>query len=131
VRTHILCLKTVPTLELDFTEADDVVREAAQKRGGGAQEADWLDAFYRNAESRILDIYDRSRIIAWRIYDREEAAAYWREQTEAAEKILENLERARGRVAQALLPEIPAMLAAIKTASEIVEACRGSYELFA
>ncbi len=120
----------MPTLELDdFEEADKVVSQAALGKGG--QEDSWLDAFYENAERRLLDMYEHSRIISWRIYDRKEAAEYWREQTESAEKILRNLERSRAKVSKAGLPDIPGMLAAIQTASEIVEACRGSYELFA
>jgi hypothetical protein len=113
----------MPTLEADFAEADQVLKE-------GGQESTWLDAFYQNAECRLLNLYDHARLIAWRIYDREEAATYWREQTEASEKILQQLERSRANAFKAGLPEIPSMISAIRTAAEIVQACRGSYELF-
>ena|SRR5271165_3432516 len=119
------------TLELDFTEADEVVNEAANAGGAAETQTAWLDAFYQNAERRLLNIYDRARLGAWRIYDREQAATYWQEQTEWFEDILRILKRAQEKISIYALPEIPALRSAIQTVTEIVEACRGSHELFA
>jgi len=91
----------------------------------------WLDAFYQNAERRLLNIYDRARLGAWHIYDREQAAAYWQEQSQWFEDILRNLNQAQEKISMYALPEIPALRSAIQTVTEIVEACRGSHELFA
>jgi hypothetical protein len=121
----------MPTLELDFTEADEVVNEVATTKWDAEKQASWLDAFYQNADRRLLNIYDGTRLGAWRIYERGQAAEYWREQTEWFEGILGNLKRTQDKVVKFGLPEIPALLAAIQTVTEIVEACRGSYELFA
>jgi hypothetical protein len=121
----------MPTLELDFTEADEVVNEAANQGGAAETQAAWLNAFYQNAERRLLNLYDRARLGAWRIYDREQVAAYWQEQTKWFENMLRNLERSQEKVSSFGLPEIPALRSASQTVREIVEACRGSYELFA
>ena len=121
----------MPTLELDFAEADEVVNEAFLEGGPAEKQTMWLEAFYQNAERRLLNIYDRARLRAWRIYDRKQAAAHWQEQTEWFEGTLHSLERIQAKVSSFALPEIPALRSAIKTTREIVEACRGSYELFA
>jgi hypothetical protein len=121
----------MPTLELDFAEANEVVNEAANAGAVAETQAAWLDAFYLNAAAQVLNIYDRARLGGWRIYDREEAAAYWREHTEETEKILKTLEQTRATVLARGLPEIQGLRSAIQSVTEIVEACRGSHELFA
>jgi len=64
-----------------------VLNEAAKEGGVAEIQTEWLDAYYRNAAGQILNLYERARLVAWRIYDSEEAAEYWQEQTESAEKL--------------------------------------------
>jgi hypothetical protein len=120
------------TLELDFTEADEVVNEAVNGRGIFQVEVEWLEAFYQNTERQLLDIYEAARIGAWRIYDREGAATYWEEQSKWFADILRNLERTQGSIwASKASFEIPALLSAIQTVNDIIGACLAAYELHA
>jgi hypothetical protein len=84
-----------------------------------------------NAETRFVNLYNAARLGAWRIYEREKAAAYWKEQIEWFETALRRLEQTRQENASFKFPEIRALQSAIQTVGEIVQACRGSYELFA
>jgi hypothetical protein len=121
----------MPTLELDFAEANEVLNEAIKEGGVPEAQAAWLDAFYLNAATQLLALYDRAPLGGWRIYDRQEAAAYWLEHTEATEKALKTLEQSQATVLARGFPEIPGLVSAIQTVREIAEACRGAYELFA
>jgi hypothetical protein len=73
--------ESMPILELDLAEADEVVNEALLEGGPAEKQTMWLEAFYQDAERRFLNIYDRARLRAWRIYDRKQAAAHWQQQT--------------------------------------------------
>jgi hypothetical protein len=48
-----------------------------------------------NAETRLVNLYNAARLGAWRIYEREKAAAYWKEQIEWFETALRRLEQTR------------------------------------
>jgi hypothetical protein len=119
------------TLEPAYEEAELLVTEATALGGLSPEAAAWVDAFYRNVETRMLNFYDAARLGAWRIYEREKVAAYWKEQLDwfngqllLTQQLARNLSRIR-------IPAQPAIEQTIQTLTDIVEACRGAYELHA
>jgi hypothetical protein len=122
----------MPTLEPDFEQAEEITLEAA--RVGGSlmpQQAEWIEAFCRNVEGRMLNLYDAGRLGAWRIYDRKKLAGYWQEQADWFAKELSYTQRLEDNLKALGVPEQPALRSAIQTLTDIVEACRGAYELLA
>jgi hypothetical protein len=47
----------MPTLEPDFELAERIPFEAAQQDSLAPQQAEWIEAFYQNVESRMLNLY--------------------------------------------------------------------------
>ena len=78
----------------------------------------------------MLNLYDAARLGAWRIYDREQLAVYWKEQAEWFSVQLAHTERLE-HLADLGVPEQKALHEAINSLREIVEACSGAYELHA
>jgi hypothetical protein len=118
------------TLEPDFKQAESIARGA--KDGVLTDEqAQWIDGFYRNVQGRMLNLYDAARLGAWQIYDREQLAAYWKEQAEWFGVQLAHTERLEQHLADLGVPEQKALHDAINSLREIVEACSGAYELHA
>lgn len=119
------------TLEPAYKEAELIAAEATVQGGLSPEQAEWIDAFYRNVETRMLNFYDAARLNAWRIYEREKVAAYWKEQLYwfssqllLTKQLAENLSRIR-------IPAQSAIEKTIQTLTDIVEACRGAYEFHA
>ena len=121
----------MPTLEPDFEQAEEITREAAQAGSFTPQQAEWMEAFSRNVEGRMLNLYDAARLGAWRIYDRKKVAGYWQEQADWFAKQLSHTRHLEDNLKALGVPEQPALRSAIQTLSDIVEACRGAYELLA
>jgi hypothetical protein len=93
------------------------------------ESAEWIDAFYRNIQGRILNLYDGARLGARGTYDREELAEYWREKLEWFNEALRAMRETKAKVQRLGAPVPPALTAAIDTVAEIVEACASTYEL--
>ncbi|SRR5260370_3867202 len=121
----------MPTLEPDFEQAEEITLEAARAGSFNPQQAEWIEAFYRNVEGRMLNLYDAARLGAWRIYERRKVAAYWQEQAEWFAKQLSYTQRLEDNLKALGIEEQPALRSAIQTLTDIVEACRGAYELLA
>lgn len=121
----------MPTAEPDFAQAEEITSEAAKAGSLTPAQAEWIDAFYRNVESRMLNLYDAARLGAWRIYDRKRIADYWQEQTEWFNTQLVHIGRLEENLSALGVPAQPALRSAIQTLTQIVEACRGAYELHA
>jgi hypothetical protein len=121
----------MPTVEPDFELAEEIAGEASQEGTLTDAQAEFIDAFYRNVKSRMLDLYDAARLGAWRIHDREKVAAYWKEQTKWFEIQLVHTDRLAEKLRLHGVPEQPALAKAIQTLKEIVEACAGAYEFHA
>jgi hypothetical protein len=119
------------TLEPDFEQAEEIVFEAAQRGSLTPQQAEWIEAFHRNVEGRMLNLYDAARLGAWRIYERKKVAAYWQEQGEWFAKQLSRTQRLEDNLKGLGFEKQPALRSAIQTLTDIVEACRGAYELLA
>jgi hypothetical protein len=119
------------SLEPDFQLAEQITSEAAQQGSLTPQQAEWIEAFYRNVENRMLNLYDAARLGAWWIYNRKDIAAYWGEQTEWFNTQLFYTRRLEKKLLAIGVPEQPALRSAVQTLSDIVEACRGAYELLA
>jgi hypothetical protein len=121
--------RTGMTLEPAYDQAESLTTEA---RGTLSREqSEWVDAFYRNVQSRMLNLYDGARLGAWRIYERERVAAYWKEQLDWFAHQLEFIQRTRSNldILRAPIPE--ALIAATETLSDIVEACKCHHEIHA
>lgn len=121
----------LPTLEPDFAQAEEITREAAQAGSLTPQQAEWIEAFYRNVEGRMLNLYDAARLGAWRIYDRKKVGGYWQEQADWFAKQLFHTQRLEDNLKALGVPEQSALRSAIQTLTDIVEACRAAYELLA
>ncbi len=57
----------MPTAEPDFELAEEITVEPAQAGSLTEQQAQRIDLFYRNVESRMLNLYDATRLGTWRI----------------------------------------------------------------
>jgi hypothetical protein len=121
----------MPTAEPDFELAEEITVEPAQAGSLTDEQAQRIDLFYRNIESRMRNLYDAARLGAWRIYDSKKLAAYWQEQTEWFNTQLKHTERLEEKLLALGVPSQPALRSAIQTMTEIVEACRGAYEFHA
>lgn len=119
------------TLEPDFDQAEEVTLEAARQGSLTPQQAEWIDAFYRNVEGRMVNLYDAARLGAWRIYDRKKVASYWQEHAEWFAVQLSYTQRLEDNLKGLGVEARPALRSAIQTLTDIVEACRGAYELLA
>jgi hypothetical protein len=77
-----------PALEPDFEQAEAISIDAGQHGSFTPQQSEWIEAFYKNVEDRMLNIYDGARLRAWRISDRQELAGYWQEQADWFDQML-------------------------------------------
>jgi hypothetical protein len=91
----------------------------------------WIEAFYKNVEDRMLNIYGGAWLRAWRIDDRQELAEYWQEQADWFDQMLARMEEARKTLKGFCVPEPAALLSLIETLTELVEACRSAHQLLA
>jgi len=122
----------LPTFESVYEQAQSLIIEAQFRQGKlSANEAEWLEGFFRNVRSRMLNLYDLARLGASRIYDRKEMSLYWQEQGEYFSAPLGLLQRLESKRMMSGVPEQPTLKEAIQTINEIVEACRGAYQLHA
>jgi hypothetical protein len=120
----------MPTLELDFSQVDQVIKETAKRNLTTRTGQQCLEEFFENTERRILNLYNGARLEARRIYDPEKATAHWLERRRRFEGIYFRLLEAESKISKSELPEIHALGSAIKTVTEIVEACRGTHQPF-
>jgi hypothetical protein len=120
----------MPALGLNFDQVARVIDQTANGNLATATGELWLEEFFAGVEKRVLSLYNGARLEGRRIYDGERAAAHWAEQGHRFKGIYFRLLEAESKVSQNKLPEIRALESAIKTAAEIVQACRGSHELF-
>jgi hypothetical protein len=121
----------MPTLESAYDQAEEIAFSAIEGNQLSPEIAAWADAAYRDLERSALFIYDGIRLVGSRIYEREKAATFWKTQSEWALGRLQKLRQTEQRFITAGVTAPPALVATIKTTSEIVEACRGAYELVA
>jgi hypothetical protein len=119
-----------PFLEPDFEQAEVVVFDAGQY-GSFAQQSEWIEAFYKNVEDRMLNIYDAARLRAWRINDRQELAGYRQEQADWFDQMLARMQEARKTLRGFCVPEPAALRSLIENLTELVEACRGAHVFLA
>ena len=112
------------TLEPAYEEAELIATEGELS----PEQAEWIDAFYRNVQTRMLNLYDGARLGAWRIYEREKVATYWKEQFDWFNGQLEFTLRTKAKLDAIPFAIPPALSDAIQTLTDIVEACRGAYE---
>jgi hypothetical protein len=47
-----------PFLEPDFEQAEAISVDAGQHGSFTPQQSEWIEAFYKNVEGRMLNIYD-------------------------------------------------------------------------
>jgi hypothetical protein len=120
----------MPALGLNFDQVARVIDQTANGNLATATGELWLEEFFWGVEKRMLSLFNGARLEGRRIYDGERAAAHWAEQGHRFKGIYFRLLEAESKVSQNKLPEIRALESAIKTAAEIVQACRGSHELF-
>jgi hypothetical protein len=120
-----------PFLEPDFEQAEAIALDAGQHGSFTPQQSEWIEAFYKNVEDRMLNIYGGARLRAWRINDRQELAEYWREQADWFYQMLARMEEARKTLKGFCVPEPAALRSLIETLTELVEACRSAHQLLA
>ena len=120
-----------PALEPDFEQAEAISVDAGQHGSFTPQQSEWIEAFYRNVEGRMLNIYDGARLRAWRINNRQEFADYWQEQADWFDQMLTRMQEARKTLKGFCVPEPAALRSLIETLTELVAACRGAYQLLA
>jgi|SRR5271166_832947 len=121
----------MPTLDSPYDQTEEIAFSAIEGNQLSPEMAAWADEGYRDLERSALVIYDGIRLAGSRIYEREKAAAFWKTQLEWALSGLQKLRRTEQRFVAAGVATPPALIAAIQTTNEIVEACRGAYELVA
>ena len=120
-----------PALEPDFEQAQAISVEADQHGSFTPQQSEWIGAFYKNVEDRMLNIYGGARLRAWRINDRQGLADYWQEQADWFDQMLARMQEARKTLKGFCLPEPAALRSLIETLTELVAACRGVHRLLA
>ena len=113
-----------PFLEPDFEQAEAVVFDAGQHGSFTPQRSEWIEAFYKNVEDRMLNIYDGARLRAWRINDRQEQADWF-------DQMLARMQEARKTLRGFCVSEPATLRALIETLTELVAACRGAHQLLA
>jgi hypothetical protein len=121
----------MPTLESAYDQAEEIAFSAIEGNQLSPEIAAWADAAYRDLERSALFIYDGIRLVGSRIYEREKAATFWKTQWDWALDRLQKLRQTQQRFIAAGVATPPALVAAMQTTNEIVEACRGAYELVA
>lgn len=121
----------MPILEPDFDSAESITFEAGIHGGFTPAQAEWIEAFYRNVESRMLNLYDGARLRAGRIYDAKKLAGHWQEQAEWFGQMLDGMRRKEKDLANFGIPKPEALGSLIQTLIDIVAACRGAYEFHA
>jgi hypothetical protein len=127
----VIFKNTMPALELNFDQVAQVIDETANGNLATGTGEQWLEEFFASAEKRMLNLYNGARLEGRRIYDSDKVAAHWQKQRSRFEGIYFRLLEAESKVSQSRLPEIQALDSSIKTAAQIVRACRGSHEFFA
>jgi len=120
-----------PALEPDFEQAEAISVDAGQHGSFTPQQSEWIEAFYKNVEDRMLNIYDGARLRAWRLNDRQELAEYWQEQADWFDKMLARMQAARKTLKGFCVPEPATLRSLIETLTELVAACRGARKLLA
>jgi hypothetical protein len=120
-----------PALEPDFEQAEAISVDAGQHGSFTPQQSEWIEAFYKNVEGRMLNIYDGARLRAWRINNRQEFAEYWQEQADWFDQMLARMQEARKTLKGFCVPEPAALRSLIETLTELVAACRGAHRLLA
>jgi hypothetical protein len=120
-----------PALEPDFEQAEAISVDAGQRGSFTPQQSEWIGAFYKNVEDRMLNIYGAARLRAWRINNRQELADYWQEQADWFDQMLARMQEARKTLKGFCVPEPAALRSLIETLIELVAACRGAYRLLA
>jgi hypothetical protein len=120
-----------PALEPDFEQAEAICVDAGQHGSFTPQQSEWIEAFYKNVEDRMLNIYDGARLRAWRINSRQELAAFWQEQAGWFDQMLGRMQEARKKLRGFCVTEPAALRSLIETLSELVAACRGAQQLLA
>src|SRR6266700_2231896 len=108
----------MPTLEPDFEQAEAITYDAAIHGGFTPAQAEWIDAFYHNVESRMLNLYDGARLRAWRIYDAKKLADHWQEQAEWFAQMLDSMHRREKRIANLGVAKPEALGSLIETLSD-------------
>jgi hypothetical protein len=121
----------MPILEPDFAAADSITFEAGIQGGFTTAQAEWIEGFYRNVESRMLNLYDGARLRAGRIYDRKKIAGHWQEQAEWFDQMLDSMHRREKDMANLSIAKPESFNSLIETLSDIVAACRAAYEFHA
>ena len=114
-----------PALEPDFEQAEAICVDAGQHGSFTPQQSEWIEAFYKNVEDRMLNIYDGARLRAWRINSRQELAAFWQEQAGWFDQMLGRMQEARKKLRGFCVTEPAALRSLIETLNELVAACRG------
>ena len=120
-----------PFLEPDFEQAEAVVFDAGQHGSFTPQRSEWIEAFYKNVEDRMFNIYDGARLRAWRINSRQELAAFWQEQAGWFDQMLGRMQEARKTLRGFCVTEPAALRSLIETLTDLVAACRGAQQLLA
>jgi hypothetical protein len=120
-----------PTLELDFEPVEKLAYGAARAGSLPPSQVQWAEDFLKNAEARLLNIYEGARILSQRLYDRDEVADYWRQNAESFGEILEHVRKIQNTLQASQLPEPEGLEKIIQTTTDILAACRGAYELHA
>jgi hypothetical protein len=120
-----------PFLEPDFEQAEAISVDAGQHGSFTPQQSEWIEAFYKNVEDRMLNIYDGARLRAWRINDRQELAKYWLEQADWFDQMLVRMQQARKSLRGFCVPEPAALHSLVETLTELVQACRGAHAFLA
>ena len=121
----------LPALEPDFEQAEAISVDAGQHGSFTPQQSEWIEAFYKNVEDRMLNIYGGARLRAWRINNRQEFADYWQEQADWFDQMLARMQEARKTLKKFCLPEPAALGSLIETLTELVAACQGAHRLLA
>jgi hypothetical protein len=120
-----------PALEPDFEQAEAISADAGHNGSFSPQQSEWIEAFYKNVEDRMLNIYDGARLRAWRINSRQEFAEYWQEQADWFDQMRARMQEARKTLKRFCVPEPTALRSLIETLTELVAACRGAHQLLA
>ena len=118
-----------PALEPDFEQAEAISVDAGQHGSFTPQQSEWIEAFYKNVEDRMLNIYGGARLRAWWINNRQELAQFWQEQAEWFHQTLTRMHEARKTLKGFCVPEPRALRSLIETLTELVAACRGAQQL--
>jgi hypothetical protein len=120
----------LPTFDDIYQQAEALIVEAQFRQGKlSANEAEWIDEFFRNARARMLNLYDLARLGSSRISERKQMSLYWREQAEYFLGQLGLMQRLESKRMATGVPEQPTLKEAIQIINKIVEACRDVYQL--